>query len=233
MPVVFYLTGCLSFIALLFVVLFLPEDRDKIAKSVTVSRFRRMWSINNFKGLLIFRFSNAVCRASILAFLPIFAARLHLNSAQIGVLVSLNVLLAGILQHLFGRIADRFSRRMLITAGNLITAASLLLTPFATSLTHLIILGILMGIGSGMAFPAAGALATELGRDHGMGNLMGFFNLSMSLGMIIGPIVSGKIMDLFGESVVFVFGGLAGLWGSLHAYYLLTHHKGAASNAYV
>ena len=229
MSEVFYIMGGLSFVSLLLVLFFLPRKKeDQARRHASISPFRSLWHHDVFKGLLVFRFSNAVVRGSTTAFLPIFASRLDVSPSQIGFLVSLNILLTAILQHFFGRLADRFNRRFLIVLGNCLTAVPLLLTPFAHDFVHLLILGIIMGTGGGLAFPAALAMATVVGRDHGMGNIMGYFNMAMSLGMIIGPLISGWVMDLLGVSVVFIFGGLLGVVGSLVCYFLLIQDEECA-----
>ncbi len=234
MAPVFYLMGGLSGLALAAVFFFMPERKTHQATEIKkISPFREIWPDPKFKGLILFRFSNAVIRGSMTVFLPIFATRVDLSPSQIGMLVSLNILLAAVLQHFFGRVADRFNRYVLIIAGNLLTALPVFATPFAQQIDHLIILSILMGIGAGLAFPAAAAVATDLGRNHGMGNIMGFFNQAMSFGMILGPIVSGWVMDLLGLSVVFIFGGCIGVAGSILCVYLFSKSKGSGVHAHV
>ena len=201
------------------------------SKSKIPSTFREIWKKDIFKGLLVFRFSNAVVRGSTVAFLPIFAVRVQASPSQIGTLISMNILLTAVLQHFFGRLADRWSRRGLIIAGNLLNGLPLLLTPFASRVSHLAVLSFMMGVGGGLAFPAALAVATSVGRDHGMGNVMGYFNTAMSFGMIIGPIVSGWIMDLLGLSVVFIWGGMLGLLGSIGCVILFYRRKGVIGYA--
>jgi len=215
----FLVMGGLSLLALVMVACWFPEPRlPAHHRMKPVSRLSVVLKESSFKGLIAFRFTNAVCRASVLAFLPIYVKRLHVSDAMTGFLVALNILLAGAVQYGFGRLADRMSRRVLLAAGNVLTAVSLILIPMADSVGDLIALGVIMGLGSGVAFPAAGALVTELGRNHGMGNLMGYFNLAMSLGMILGPLASGGIIDLFGQSWAFLFSGFLGLGGSVLAY---------------
>ena len=184
---VFYFMGSLSLGALIMVAVWVPETQTHLKhrtrqKSQSIS----VWHHPKFRGLLSFRLSNAVGRAAVIAFLPVFASHLNLTASKIGVLISMNILLTSLLQYVFGKVADRFDRRILIISGNVIGAVPLLLTPFAQSFLHLALLGCLMGLGGGLAFPAAGAVATELGREHGMGNVMGYFNMSMSIGSIVG-----------------------------------------------
>jgi DHA1 family multidrug resistance protein-like MFS transporter len=230
---VFYLMGGLSFLSLVLV-LFLPENKNAVKERVrTITPFLKIWRHDVFKELLIFRFSNAVVRGSLMVFLPVFATKLDISAAQVGLLVALNILLTAVLQHFFGGLADRMNRHFLMIVGNTITAIPMLFIPTATSLAHFLILGVIMGIGGGLAFPAALAVATELGRKHGMGNIMGFFNQSMSLGMIVGPVTAGWVMDLLGISVVFTFVGFLGMMGSGVCVYYLYRRRGVVFDANV
>ncbi len=234
MAEVFYLMGGLSCGAFFLIFFLLPEKRNHIRKSRrVVSSLRTLWRHRVFRGVLIFRFSNAAVRGSTTAFLPIFASRLAVSPSRIGLLVSLNILLTAVLQHFFGRLADRMNRRFLVVVGSILTAIPLLLTPFAQSFFHLLVLGVCMGIGGAVAFPAALALVTVVGRDHGMGNVMGYFNSAMSFGMIVGPVVAGWVMDLLGLSVVFLFGGLVGVVGSVLCAYYTMYNQGVEANANV
>lgn len=223
---VFYMMGALSFISLMLVILFLPKLKEHHWKNRDgISSFKMLWTHDMFKGLMLFRCSNAVGRAAVIAFLPVFASRFQITPFQIGILVSINILLTSVLQYVFGRAADRFYRPYLVVGGNVLGAIPLLLTPYATGFFQLLGLGIVMGVGGGIAFPAAGALVTVVGRDHGMGNVIGYFNMAMSLGSIVGSVVAGCVMDLFGLPFVFLFGGLVGLLGSAVCGYWMDREK--------
>ena len=229
---VFILMGGLSFVSLVSIMILLPErQRRGRLKNQQISRLNTLWKKPVFRGLVTFRFSNAVARGSVTAFIPVFASRMDIPAGRIGLLISVNIMLTGVVQHFFGPVADRLNRQKLVVFGNMIGVIPLLLTPFARNFLDLMVLGVLMGAGSGLAFPAASAIATELGRVHGMGNIMGFFNQSMSIGMITGPVVAGFIMDLFNVSVVFIFGGIVGVIGSFFAALWFGIMKGCYASA--
>lgn len=220
---VFCLMGGFTFISLLSVLIMLPRPGGAAQQKKPVQKnFRETVRNRRFAGLLVFRFSNAVGRAALIAFLPVLADGFGISAAEIGFLISLNILLTGALQYLFGKMADRFSRVLLILIGGLINAVALLLLPIGDSLFAFIFISLMIGIGAGAAFPAAGAIATELGRSYGMGNIMGFFNMGMSLGMVVGPIVSGWILNLFGMPYVFVFAGIIEVAGTSTSAVLLS-----------
>lgn len=220
---VFCLMGGFTLLSLVAVVTMLPNSTGREQKKQQPrSSFRETVRNKRFCGLLIFRFSNAVGRAALITFLPVLATGYEISTAEIGFLISLNILLTSALQYFFGKVADRTSRVLLILIGGLINAVALLLLPAGHSMFAFILISLMIGVGAGVAFPAAGAIATELGRSYGMGNIMGFFNMSMSLGMIVGPILSGWILDLFGIPYVFIFVGVVEILGTTGSVLLLS-----------
>ena len=48
-----------------------------------------------------------------------------------------------------------------------------------------------------------------------MGAVMGILSLSMSVGMMLGPVFAGFISDFVGLRPLFVFGAVAGVLGTL------------------
>ncbi len=218
---VFLVMGGMSLLSFLLILFLLPEIKsspDRKMSSPGQFRHRHLWDEPLFHGLFAFRFTNAVGRAAILSFLPIFADRLNIDTFQIGILVSLNIVLTAVLQKFTGAMADRYSRIWLIVTGNLVAAVSIVWLPFTQTFTELVLMGILMGTGSAVAFPAASAIATTLGRKHGMGHVMGQFNMAMSIGSIIGALSAGWLIDLFNMRMVFVMNGVLGVAGSLFCF---------------
>ena len=82
------------------------------------------------------------------------------------------------------------------------------------SFAHLFALNALLGAMGALALPAANALVVEEGRRFGMGAMMGIFNLAMSLGLAVGPILGGVIADRWGWPAIFYFASLAGSTGA-------------------
>jgi MFS family permease len=133
---------------------------------------------------------------------------LPLKTAQIGALISLNVLVSTLLQAPCGRLADRMSKANLIAIGGLLSAVAFSVFPLSHSFWHLLLLSVLAGAASGMAFPAHVALAMENARGFGMGTVMSFLLTVHSLGMTICPVLFGFIADHLGLSSTFYGGGL-------------------------
>ena len=65
-----------------------------------------------------------------------------------------------------------------------------------------------MGAGGGLSAPAMFALVTITGRETGQGSAMGIVNMTMSLGMILSPLICGWIMDMQDVKTVFSISAL-------------------------
>ena len=70
-----------------------------------------------------------------------------------------------------------------------------------------------MGFSESIAMPSISAITVEKGRSMGMGSVMGFFNMAMSLGLFIGSMAGGIVEEVFGIVSVFRSTALLGLAG--------------------
>lgn len=104
--------------------------------------------------------------------------------------------------------ADRFDRGRLVLIGSCIMAGAMLSIPHAGQFVYLVAIFAVMGIGEAVVWPTLGALATEEGRHYGQGSTMGVFNMSMSLGILIGSIGAGTMADLYGLGAAFTAVGI-------------------------
>lgn len=212
----FVTMGTLNLLAFLGTTFFLPEVKErKTASSPDVS-FRRMGRSNMIKGLFSFRLAFAVGRGAFATFLPIFAGiYLGLSPSLIGVLLAVNLLLMSLLQVYSGNIADRFNRKALVMNGSIINFAYFAVIPLAANFWQLLAICVFGGLGGAIALPAASALTIEEGKKFGMGSTIAIFAIAFSLGMTIGPLISGVIADFINISSVFYFASAIGLSGTI------------------
>jgi predicted MFS family arabinose efflux permease len=73
---------------------------------------------------------------------------------------------------------------------------------------------LIFSAGSSLGIPALTAVATIEGRDIGIGTTMSVLQSAMSVGNVVGPILMGILIDLYGLKPVFYFGGVITLIGS-------------------
>ena len=211
----FYFMGALVFIGLLLVI-FLVEDPRQKAKALKRYPLREILASRMIRAIFIYRFSGALTRGTVFAFLPIYAHNeLSLSGTALGIIISGEVFIASLLQTPFGLLADRFSRPALVATGGLIQAACLYAIVHCDTFSLLAIVICIKGIGGAMSVPALSALAVDEGRALGMGSVMGIFNLAMSLGQSIGPFVMGYLMHLGGVKIPFQVTAVCVVLGTL------------------
>ena len=219
----FILLGILSLLSLILLWLFLPEVRhEKNTDTTTHLPLREIFSCHPLVGMSVFRLSYAAANAAIWVFVPLLAAQLlALSTSQIGLLISLNVLVSTVMQAPCGRLADRVTNKVtLIVIGGLVSAVSLALFPLATTYWHLVVLNLLVGAAFGLAYPAHMAVAMENAKGFGMGTVMSLLLTVHSFAMTVGPMLFGLVIDLYSLNGVFYSGGLFGLLVTIACYVL-------------
>ncbi len=82
-----------------------------------------------------------------------------------------------------------------------------------------------MGMANGLSLPGGLVITGQLGRSMGMASLMSITDGAWSLGMIVSPILSGVILDVFGLSYVFIVGSLLILTGGFVVAFFLRDYN--------
>jgi len=215
MNAAFSTMGGLNMLAFLIAAIFLPEAGQRKAAASPSPSLREMSTSNTIKGIFSFRLAFSMGRGIFAAFMPIFAGTyIGLSPTFIGVLLAVNILLMSLLQIYGGHTADRFSRRAMVTIGGMINLAFLALIPSGGNFWQLLGICALGSLGGAISIPAASALVVEEGRRFGMGSAMAVFALAFSIGMAVGPLLSGVIADLVNINSVFYFGAIMSLIGT-------------------
>jgi len=221
MDVAFVIMGGLLFITFVVATFFLHESGQRKGKDHVEPSFRKMSGSGLFRGLFVYRAMSQATRGGFMAFFPLYCSiRIGLGTTLIGVLVAVHLYLASSLQILSGRIADRFDRKRLLIMGSLLDFVFMAITPLTSTFLHLLGLIIIRSIGSSISGPAESALSVEEGRRFGMGSTITALMFAASIGMGIGPILSGVFADLGGiQSALYFTGGIGILGIILFSWY--------------
>jgi MFS family permease len=199
----FYIMAGMSALMVIFILKFLPEDSSQIVVRKEPLPFNKILPHPMIKALIIFRCVNAIALSTFMSFLPIFAISLEISIAQIGIVISINIIVTAISQRLFGSVADRFDKNRLILLGCVVMGSLLFIIPFAYNFKQLLIISIIIGLGRAIALPASMAITTKLGKEKGMGSVIGLLSTAMNVGMVLGPVISGVVNDLININFVF------------------------------
>ncbi|MCI0454532.1 MAG: MFS transporter [Candidatus Dadabacteria bacterium] len=209
--------GILSFISLVITFFMLPESKT-IRKDGNSISYKSLLKDKLLVVVLSVRFLHLITISSIVTFVPIFALSINLSLSQIGTILMLNILVMGLLQQPFGKLADRTNRIHMLIIGGVIASIGLMGIPFSTNFIQLLFWNIVMAVGSALSFPTTNAIMTVKGRLAGMASVMAVFNFAMSAGMALGPLIAGVIYDEIGLSWVFVVLSIISALGLLLLY---------------
>jgi MFS family permease len=206
----FLTMGLFNFVGFLLCLIFLPPKKAENPRSRIRAplNYRVLIRDKYIGGLFIFRLAYTTCIGIVWGFLPILAdTEFHISSSLIGILVMLGVLTTGLLQTPMGYLADRVNKRVLIALGGLVAAAAMVSFVELRSVPGLFIANCLFGMGGGISIPSVMAMTVILGRrTDSMGSIMGLLTMGHSLGMLLGPVAAGVMMDSFHLNKGFVIG---------------------------
>lgn len=111
----------------------------------------------------------------------------------------------------FGPVGDRYGRRVAVLVATAMFAVFSLLTAMADSVWQLIVLRFLTGIGMGGAAPNVYTLASEFSPTRHRGVVMLLAGLGLPVGAILGGLIAGQVIPVWGWQGIFVIGGVAPL----------------------
>ncbi len=212
--------GGLTFLGFVLCLMFLPAEAVAGKYGAPESRrpvpYMKLLKIPSVFSLFAFRVCFTTCIGITWAFLPLLAnTRLALSSSAIGIVVMINVLIAGILQVPMGYLADRFGKKTLTISGGILAILAVLYLDRAQSFWELFLANGIFGIAGGVSFPAIMAIGVIEGRrTQAMGSIMGLLALGHSLGMLAGPVLAGILLDFFPFSTIFIFGAIILILGT-------------------
>jgi MFS family permease len=211
-----------------------PTSRENVAaKSSHRSpvAFQALLKHRVLAGLFLFRFAYMLCVGAVWAFLPLLAdLRFSMSSFSIGLLVMLSVFISAVIMVPMGMLADRMSRRLLISVGGLFTCLAMMCFSIIQASTGLYTVSVLIGIGGGISMPALMAAAVDIGHENeSMGSIMSFITISHSLGMIIGPVTAGVMMDMVNLSAALSGGAAVMLLAAIFCFFLTSPAKPSKS----
>jgi DHA1 family multidrug resistance protein-like MFS transporter len=205
----FYVMGVLSAVALLLILIFLPELGLHGVSEERRSPVRAVIGDTVIVAVILFRTVVAFGRGLVIPFLPFVAESRGASLSTIGFLLATNILLSAFLQVPFGRLADRMSKPLLISLGIVGSAGVIFAIPYCRTVGALFGVQAATGVFSALGFPAGLAMAAQAGkRFHAMGTVMSLFNSGMSIGLIVGPLGGGLLADALGLDFVFKGGSL-------------------------
>jgi predicted MFS family arabinose efflux permease len=138
----------------------------------------------------------------------------------VGLAVGAFSVTALILRPYAGRLADRVGRRPLLVGGALAYAAVMVATALVDSLPALVALRLALGVAEAFFFVAGFAAVADLAPPGRTGEALSFNSLSLYLGIAIGPMLGGLLLDAGGFTMAWLGAAVLALMAAGLAWWL-------------
>jgi len=135
---------------------------------------------------------------------PLFAQDLGAGAVMVGLINSAFLLTTGISAFPLGLLADRWGRKIVVTAGLLISLATSLLLAVSLVPWQLLVIYLFFGLGLAAIGPTLMAYVADLSPPSHLGRSYGAYTLSIYTGMSLGPALGGWMADWLGFRLLFV-----------------------------
>lgn len=197
----FICMGMLSFLSFFLNLCLLPRtETEKLAsREKNPTEWKILLTDKEIMGLFIFRTAYTSCIGMIWSFMPVFAdSEFALSGSSVGMIVTLGIFVSGLLQTPMGFLADRVDKKIMIIAGGMIVAYTMLSFGQARGFRDLFFSSALFGLGGGISMSPHAAVSVQKGNKNGaMGSVMGLMTMAHSLGMMSGSLIAGIMMEFF------------------------------------
>jgi len=214
----FYAMGALTILALVGVLLFVPEDRKFTSTQRERPPVKQVFRSPVVWGIVIYYATRGLWRQGFNAFWPLLGASFGHGEAAIGSILTAYLVAQALTQIPCGYLADKYPRVRQIAAGGLLAPAMMFTVPsIAGSIPWMLGMGVMMGTASALGRASVVAIRTQSGRLHGMGVLIGTQSSGFAAGQALGPVLAGVAFDLGGLSAPMYLGGSLGLLGAMIA----------------
>jgi MFS transporter, DHA1 family, multidrug resistance protein len=211
----FLLLLILALVTLVLTITTLKSTRERFIVSKTDKDEKEMheasfWKNGSVIALSSVYFITAVVTMFIVSFFPVYGTEIGFSIVQIGVLIAIYNIVVGVLQIPFGKLADKYGKTKMLLISTFSIGVLFFIIPTVGTFPIMSMLVFIFSICTAVVIASSSAIATEFGRQFSMGKTMGFLSSATSLGMVLGPLFSGLIIDIAPTS--WLFFSIGGGW---------------------
>ena len=143
-------------------------------------------------------------------FLPIYLnEQLGFKPLRIGLLFTIQIVVATLAKPWMGRLSDRYGRVPTITIGLLLGAVSITLIAWSNNYMVMAVLIGLFGLGLATVTASSAALVADLARESSYGGALGILSSVKDIGHSTGPMAGGLLIAAYNYKTTFgIIGGI-------------------------
>ena len=182
------------------------EQQAEVSQSAYNVHWRR-----NLVVCLLGSFTTIVAMTLLLPFLPLYVEELgaegHAAIVQwSGIAYGATFLAAALVAPLWGRLGDRYGRKLMLVRASFGMAVCMSLTGMVQSVWQLVLLRLLIGFAGGYSSGSTILVAMQTPKDRS-GWALGTLSAGIMAGNLVGPLIGGALPPLIGIRATFLLAG--------------------------
>jgi predicted MFS family arabinose efflux permease len=194
------LLGIVALIALL------PIQEPSLSPAEPFS-WKRFKLIATFPPLVMVSFMGILAQfanwAGLFGFIPVYADQIGASSADLGIITMITLASSAVAALMVAPVSKRWGSSFTILLGATLMGGAILSVPLIHSVNALEAIMVINGFGRGILQTILMALSIQAVAPQQRATAMGVYQAAYSVGMILGPLVSGSLADSLGLSAVF------------------------------
>jgi MFS family permease len=233
-PYPFYVGIALSLMGFFGSLLFIKDTKNHVTKEISSNQIPLLknifwdttWKNKNLGSVTQAALINNLNDGMVWGIFPILLFQKYFSLEQIGIITATYPAVWGLGQLVTGKMADYFCKKDMLFIGMLLQGSALLVIPWAETMTHYMILSVILGWGTAMVYPTFLATVAENTNPIDRPKSLGIFRLWRDLGYAIGAILTGIIADALGINASIIVIGFLTLISSLVIQYRMKCKNG-------
>jgi MFS family permease len=218
----FGVSALLTASALLIVLLYLKESNTRTKEKMGPRNLSHILKDGTFLAYTAVSVVIFLLMGQMMSTLSVYTVDfMGLSTAQYGMLLTTNGLMVVFLQYPMSYKLNRASKPAVLIAGSLLFALGYFLFGCASGFALSILAMVVVSLGEIVYAPTAMAVIGELAPPRYSGRYMGVYGLTQILGIAMGPLLGGVLLDAFPASPLLLWGIISILGvASAFGYYL-------------
>lgn len=169
---------------------------------------------------------NYADRNVLFAVQPLIQDEFHINKAQVGFLTSAFLLCYMVAAPFVGPLADRYSRKVIISVGAIFWSGLTLLTAVTHNYSELLVRHILVGVGEATFATIAPTFVVDLFSENKRGRILGVFYLAIPVGSAAGYLLGSYLAPSHGWRFPFYIAAVPGFVLAISVLFLNEPERG-------
>ncbi len=142
-------------------------------------------------------FSSKIMDSLVISFLPLYLLERGISLEGATTILSAFTLSWALLQPLTGHLSDRAGRKTITVLGLFGSSATIVAFSLTSNYLYLVFLALLLGFEAALFYTPLVAMVSDIAPSELEGTLIGSYRFFRDMGYFIGPILLGKIADIY------------------------------------